>query len=70
MGVIYTDDLIDEDEVPELTEEDFARMVPFSQLPKEEQEFLLQIKDATIRPRPVEEKDSESIAAHAGMLMK
>ena len=49
----YVDDLIDDDEIPELTEEDFAQMVPFSELPPEEQEFLRQIKHATIRPDPV-----------------
>ena len=46
-------DLIDDDgEVRELTEEDFRLSVPFAKLPKEEQEFLRQIKTATIRPDP------------------
>ncbi len=46
-------ELIDDDgEVRELTKVDFAQMIPFSQLPKEEQECLLQIKHATIRPDP------------------
>ena len=49
--------LVDNDEVPELTEEDFARMILFYQLLAEEQEFLRQIKHATIRldPPAVEE---------------
>ena len=43
-------DLIDDDgEVRELTDEDFARMVPFSELPKEQQEWLLSVKNATTR---------------------
>ena len=49
----YVDDLVDEDEIPELTEEDFARMVPFNQLPLALQEKLRRIKHATIRPDPV-----------------
>jgi uncharacterized protein (DUF4415 family) len=52
MASNYVDDLIDDDEVPELTEEDAARMIPFAQLPKDEQQFLLQLKHATIRPDP------------------
>ena len=53
MGSNYVDDLIDDDEIPELTEADFAQMAPFAKLPAEMQEFLLQIKDATIRPDPL-----------------
>ena len=56
MGSNYVDDLIDDDEVPELTDEDSARMIPFSQLSKEEQEFLLQMQHATIRPDPWQEE--------------
>jgi uncharacterized protein (DUF4415 family) len=58
----YVDDLIDDDEIPELTAEDFARMVPFSELPEEEQRFLLSIKDATIRPDPVKKPVSITLA--------
>ena len=32
----YIDNLIDDDEVPELMEDDFARMIPFDQLPEAE----------------------------------
>ena len=46
----YVDDLIDDDEIPELTAEDFANMIPFSQLPLEMQEKLLSIKTATFVP--------------------
>jgi uncharacterized protein (DUF4415 family) len=46
-------DLIDDDgEVRELTAEDFKNFTPFSELPEEEQRFLLSIKDATIYPDP------------------
>jgi uncharacterized protein (DUF4415 family) len=45
----------DDGEIRELTEADFATMVPFAKLPQEMQEFLLQIKDATIRPDPLPE---------------
>ena len=54
----YVDDLVDEDEIPELTEEDFARMVPFNQLPLALQEKLRRIKHATIRPDPVKGSSS------------
>lgn len=46
----YVDDLIDEDEIPELTATDFADFKPFSQLPADLQSFLLKIKDATLSP--------------------
>ncbi len=51
----YVDDLIDEDEIPELTEKDFRRMVPFHELPAAMQEKLRQVKHATIRPDPVKQ---------------
>ena len=40
----------DEGEVRELTRKDFARMTPFAELPEDLKGFLLQVKDATIRP--------------------
>ena len=58
----YVDDLIDDDEIPELTAEDFARMVPFSELPLEEQESLRAMKTATIRPDPVRKPVSITLA--------
>ena len=62
MDLNYVDGLIDDDEVPELTEEDFARMVSFHQLPPDHQEFLLQVKHATIRPDPVKEPVTVAIS--------
>ncbi len=56
----YVDDLIDDDEIPELTSEDFKTMVPFAKLPEEMQEFLLKIKDATVRPDPYPDPLPES----------
>ncbi len=50
----------DDGEVRELAAEDFARMVPFSGLPKELQELLSQPK--TIRPEPDEETARHSAA--------
>jgi uncharacterized protein (DUF4415 family) len=46
--------LIDDDEVPELTEEDFKRSVPFSELPAELQFKLSEIQrgNVVIRPDP------------------
>ncbi len=44
----------DDGEVRELAADDFARMVPFSGLPKEHQELLSQPK--TTRPEPDEER--------------
>ncbi len=51
----YVDDLIDDDEIPELTDENFARMIPFDQLPEEEKTVLREIMagNVTIRPDPV-----------------
>ncbi|HLI77608.1 MAG TPA: BrnA antitoxin family protein [Acidobacteriaceae bacterium] len=59
----YVDDLIDDDEIPELTERDVAQMVPFAELPKEQQELLLQIKHATIRPDPVKKPVTVALSA-------
>jgi len=52
MGSKYVDDLIDKDEVPELTDADFASMVPFSQLPGDLQQTLREIQqgNAVVRP--------------------
>ena len=52
---IRVDDLIDEDEVPELMEEDFAQMVPFDELPEELKAPLRELMagNVTIRPDPV-----------------
>jgi uncharacterized protein (DUF4415 family) len=49
MGSRYVDNLIDDDEIPELTEEDSKGFVPFSELPSEMQQDLLAMKTATIR---------------------
>jgi len=48
MGSDYVDDLIDDDEIPELTQMDFERSVPFSQLPLDLQNKLLAIQDEGI----------------------
>ena len=62
-------ELIDDDgEVRELTTEDFKQFRPFSELPEEEQRFLLSIKDATICPDPV--KKTVSIALSSDVLEK
>lgn len=54
----YVDDLVDDDEIPELTEEDFKTMVPFAKLPEDLQHILREINrgNVTLRPDPVEEK--------------
>ena len=51
----YVDDLIDDDEVPELTEEWFAKAVPFDELPEAEKHVLREIMagNFTYRPDPV-----------------
>ena len=51
----YVDDLIDDDEVPELTGEWFAKAVPFDQLPESEKRVLRELMagNVTIRPDPV-----------------
>jgi hypothetical protein len=48
----YVDDLIDKDEIPELTDADLASMVPFAQLPADLQHTLREIQQgkAAIRP--------------------
>ena len=66
MALNYVDNLIDEDEIPELTEEDFRRSVPFSKLPAEEQRLLLAFKTAEIRPDPV--KKPVTVAPSADIL--
>jgi uncharacterized protein (DUF4415 family) len=43
MGSDYVDNLIDDDEIPELTQTDFERSLPFSQLPLDLQNKLLAI---------------------------
>ncbi len=55
MASRYVDDLIDDDEVPELTEEDFAQMIPFEQLPESEKATLRELMagNVTFRPDPV-----------------
>jgi hypothetical protein len=45
----------DEGEVRELTEEDFALFVPFSELPLRHQELLCSLKIAKIVPDPIEQ---------------
>ena len=62
MASNYVDDLIDDDEIPELTEEDFKRSVPFSELPLEEQQSLRAMKTATIRPDPIKKPVSITLA--------
>lgn len=66
----YVDDLVDEDEIPELTEEDAARMVPFSALPEEEQGFLLSLRDAVIRPDVVPESVNVKLSAEVAAKFK
>ncbi len=48
----YVDDLIDDDEVPELTEEDVARSIPFSQLPADLQHTLREIQKGNVEICP------------------
>jgi hypothetical protein len=48
----YVDDLIDDDEIPELTKADIERMKPFGELPAELQGSLLKVSrgEATVEP--------------------
>jgi uncharacterized protein (DUF4415 family) len=57
MASNYVDDLIDDDEVPELTEEDFKNSLTFDQLPEAEQRVLREIMagNVTFRPDPTRE---------------
>ena len=54
--------LDDAGEVRELTEEDFRNSTPFSELPEDEQRFLLSIKNATICPDPMVVELSSDVA--------
>jgi len=65
MGSKYIDDLIDDDEVPELTEEDFKNSISFSDLPADLQHILKEIQrgNVTIRPDPVRMPVSISLPA-------
>ena len=58
----YVDNLIDDDEIPELTDADFAKMVPFSELPPDLQHTLREIQrgNVTFRPDPVSNSNSNS----------
>jgi uncharacterized protein (DUF4415 family) len=55
MGSNYVDHLIDDDEVPELTDEDFKNSLTFEQLPESEQHILREIQrgNVVVRPDPV-----------------
>lgn len=59
----YVDNLIDDDEIPELTDADFAKMVPFSELPPDLQHTLREIQrgNVTIRPDPVSDSNAELV---------
>jgi uncharacterized protein (DUF4415 family) len=60
----YVDNLIDDDEIPELTDADFAKMVPFSELPPDLQHTLREIQrgNVTFRPDPDPVSNSNSDA--------
>jgi len=64
MGSNYVDDLIDDDEVPELTEEDFKNSVPFSELPESMQHKLREIQRGNVvfRPDPIKKPVSITLA--------
>ncbi len=66
----YVDDLIDDDEVTELTEEWFAKAVPFGQLPESEKRVLRELMagNVTIRPDPV--KKPVTMALSSGVLQR
>jgi uncharacterized protein (DUF4415 family) len=48
----YVDDLIDDDEIPELTEADFAQMKPFHALPEDLQTTLEEMRCGHVSFRP------------------
>jgi len=64
MGSKYVDDLIDDDEVPELTEENFKNSLSFSELPAAEQHILREIQrgNVVIRPDPIKKPVSITLA--------
>lgn len=57
----YTDNLIDEDEVPELSQEEADAMVPFSELPQDLQASLNELIAGNITIRPETSKQPVSI---------
>lgn len=61
MNSKYVDDLIDNDEIPELTDADLARMVPFTQLPADLQHTLREIQQGKAVVRP----DNEPLRARS-----
>ncbi len=62
----YVDDLIDEDEVPEWTEEDFANAIPFEQLPEAEKKVLRELMagNVTFRPDPVKKPVTVALSSN------
>jgi uncharacterized protein (DUF4415 family) len=65
MGSKYADDLIDDDEVPELTEDFSKNALTFDQLPADLQHTLREIQrgNVTIKPDPVRLPVSVSLPA-------
>ena len=57
----YVDNLIDDDEIPELTDADFAGMVPFSELPPDQQHTLREIQRCNVTFRPDSNSDAELV---------
>ena len=57
----YVDNLIDDDEIPELTDADFAKMVPFSELPPDQQHTLREIQRGNVTFRPDSNSDAELV---------
>jgi len=57
----YVDNLIDDDEIPELTDADFAGMVPFSELPPDQQHTLREIQRGNVTFRPDSNSDAELV---------
>ncbi len=59
----YVDDLIDDDEIPELTEEDFKKFIPFSELPLAMQESLLSLNRESPEAKQAVALSPEIVAA-------
>ncbi len=65
MGSKYVDHLIDDDEVPELTEEDAKNSLSFAELPADLQHVLSEIQrgNVIIRPDPVKKTVQLSLSS-------
>ena len=68
MASRYVDNLIDDDEIPELTEADFAQMIPFAQLPENEKAALQEIMAGNVVFRPDPVKKAVTVAISTDIL--